>query len=140
MKMLLCARADLDNDLSQSAIAQVDKTNLVQTGSELFQGFIARGFLLLNASLIYSDGKVNYHARNWQPFMRHLLKSLAKQNQTIQLILLGRIAKQVPEAAIFPKLVAEHPYNISFITNQEVLEFFKPMDLLAKNDQNNNSR
>ncbi|HFD2288767.1 TPA: uracil-DNA glycosylase, partial [Legionella pneumophila] len=28
-------------------------------------------------------------------------------------------------------LVSEHPYNVSFITNQRVIEFFKPMDLLS---------
>ncbi len=54
-------------------------------------------------------------------------------HQSICLILLGNIAKLIsglPVAEHFPQFQAEHPYNHSFISNQEVLDFFRPMHLL----------
>jgi uracil-DNA glycosylase len=131
LKMLLHARGDLQHDFSQQAIAQLDKTHLISTVDELFTAFIQRGFLLLNASLVYSEGKVPYHARQWQPFMHHLLTQLAECNPDLRLILFGKIAAKIPETARFQRLQAEHPYNISFITNAEVIDFFKPLDLLT---------
>ena len=131
IKMLLYARGDLQDDFSQDAIARLDKSQYVQTASQLFGALIQHGFLLLNASLVYSEGKIPYHARQWRPFMHSLLNQLADYNPDLQLILFGRIAAQVPEANLFPSLCAEHPYNISFITNPEVVAFFKPLDLLG---------
>ncbi|KTC65961.1 uracil-DNA glycosylase (plasmid) [Legionella adelaidensis] len=134
IKMLLYARGDINSNFSQEAIAKINKSNLVQTGSELFQSFLNKGFLLLNASLVYSDKKVPYHAKAWRPFMHSLLTQLAQENPSLQLILFGKIAHQIPEIDLFSHLIAEHPYNISFITNPKVVEFFRPMDLLLKND------
>ncbi|AHE67246.1 uracil-DNA glycosylase [Legionella oakridgensis] len=131
IKMLLYARGDLKKeDFSQQAIAKLDKTHYIKTAKELFNAFMDKGFLLLNASLVYSEGKVNYHARHWRPFVHCLFRKLAELKPSVQLILLGHVAKQIPEANLFPSLVAEHPYNISFITNPQVVAFFKPMDLL----------
>jgi len=53
------------------------------------------------------------------------------------LILLGKIAKlieQFEEATHFEQLHAEHPYNLSFIHNPQVLEFFKTFELLKDNE------
>lgn len=132
IKMLLYARGDLTDDFSQEAIARVNKKAFVQTGRELFESLLDKGFLLLNASLVYSDKKVPYHAKEWRPFMHSLLTQLAKNNPSLQLILFGKIAHQIPEVGLFPHLIAEHPYNISFIKNKNVVEFFKPMDVLHK--------
>ena len=137
LKMLLLARGDLGEDISQDAIAALDKSALVQTGAQFFEGLQRRGFLLLNASLVYTEGKVNAHARRWQPFMEVLFQQLEKENPTLQLILLGRIAEKIPKTHFIPSLVAEHPYNISFITNPKVVAFFKPLDLLAKHENRN---
>ncbi|WP_133127363.1 uracil-DNA glycosylase [Legionella nagasakiensis] len=134
IKMLLYAREDLQEDFSQQAIAQLDKEGYVKTAQQLFNAFINHGFLLLNASLVYSEGKVNYHARYWRPFIHELLNQLAELKPSLQLVLLGHVAKQVPEAELFPSLIAEHPYNISFITNPEVVAFFKPLDLLRDHE------
>lgn len=136
IKMLLHARGDLMNDFSQEAIANLDKTAYVKNAYELFQKFIQHGFLLLNATLVYSEGKVAYHARQWRPFI-HCLFQQIKQSKPhgIKLILLGRIAKLMPETENFPSLIAEHPYNISFITNQSVVDFFKPFNLLSRHDE-----
>lgn len=132
IKMLLHARNDLTHDFSQAAIASLDKSHYLQTAEQLFQGLINQGFLLLNASLVYSEGQVQYHARQWRPFVASLLQQLQPYREKIQLILLGRIAEQIPQYQHVKVFVAEHPYNVSFITNPNVIEFFKPFDLLAK--------
>ena len=130
IKMLLVARGDLVHDLSQNAIARLDKSKLIQTAAELFSQLMSHGFLLLNASLVYSEGQVNEHARQWRPFILALLEGLAIQKPSLQLVLLGRIADMIPKTTLPVGLRAEHPYNLSFITNPNVVQFFKPMDLL----------
>lgn len=132
IKMLLIARGDLARDSSQAAIAALDKSAYWQTAEQFFNSLTYRkGFLLLNATLAYQDGEVAFHAKKWRPFMSSLLEQLAQSKPSLQLILFGRIAQQIPEARFFTCLIAEHPYNLSFITNPRVLEFFKPLDLLS---------
>lgn len=131
IKMLLLARGDLSTDFSQDAIAALNKVTYLESLGELFQAFMQQGFLLLNASLVYSKGQVPFHARHWRPFIHRLLLQLADNYPSVQLILLGRIADQIPKTSLKIGLMAEHPYNISFITNPDVIAFFKPMDLLA---------
>ena len=131
IKMLLVARGDLTTDLSQDAIARLDKSSYHQTAQQLFAGFMKNGFLLLNASLVYHDNEVPYHARQWRPFIHQLLTQLAASNSSLKLVLLGRIAEKIPQTHLLTGLLAEHPYNISFITNPKVVEFFKPMDILT---------
>ena len=131
IKMLSVDRGDLQQDRSQAAIATLDKSHYWQTAEQFFISLINKGFLLLNASLVYSEDKVRFHAKHWRPFMHSLLTQLAQYNQTLQLILFGRIAEEIPEASFFSCLIAEHPYNLSFISNPMVLEFFKPLDLLS---------
>ncbi len=132
MKMLLIARGDLpQQDSSQSAIAALDKSNYWQTAEQFFTSLITKkGFLLLNATLVYKQGEVPFHARQWQPFIECLLEQLLSYKTAVQLILFGRIAEQIPLKQNFSCLTAEHPYNISFITNRHVLDFFRPLDLL----------
>lgn len=130
IKMLLHARGDLSDDFSQASIARLDKSPYVRTLDELFNNLLDKGFLLLNASLVLSDKRVGYDAKQWKPFMHHLLAHLEKVKPSLKLLLFGKIAQEVELASHFECLVAEHPYNISFITNPRVLEFFKPLDLL----------
>jgi uracil-DNA glycosylase len=124
------ARGDLQENCSQPTIAALDKSPYWQTAEQFFSSLVNKGFLLLNASLVYSEDQVRFHARQWQPFMHSLLSQLADYKRSLQLILFGRIAEQLPEANFFSCLIAEHPYNLSFITNPKVLAFFKPLDLL----------
>lgn len=131
IKALLVAREDLTTDTSQQAIVRIDKSNLVQTAEDLFRGMMKKGILLLNASLVYSEGKVPYHARYWKPFMEYFLEQLTRSKPSVQLILFGKIAETIPKDKLTIGLVAEHPYNVSFITNQRVIEFFQPLDLLS---------
>ena len=51
------------------------------------------------------------------------------------LVLWGKIAQWLeglPALAMFPKAMAEHPYNLSFIQNQPMQQLFGPMRLLQK--------
>src|SRR3990167_9628639 len=70
IKMLLYARGDLRLDFSQSAIAALDCKRYHQTLASLFKGILNQGFMLLNASLVYEENKVPYHARHWAIFMQ----------------------------------------------------------------------
>ncbi|ASQ46077.1 uracil-DNA glycosylase family protein [Legionella clemsonensis] len=137
IKMLLVARGDLQRDLSQKAIAQLDKTHFCQTANDFFKTLVNRGFLLLNASLVFSNDGIRRHARQWKPFMNSLLDQLAIYNPSLKLLLFGNIAKEVPQTKFSSCLIAEHPYNLSFINNPQVLEFFKPLDLLNYENKTN---
>ncbi len=130
IKMLLHARGDLQHDYSKPAIMALDKSAYVKTASQFFTGLLDHGFLLLNACLVYRHNEVPMHARFWQPFMKTLFQGLLETKPQVQLILLGKVAQSVPETEHFVCVVAEHPYNISFITNPNVIDVFKPMDLL----------
>ena len=134
IKMLLHAKGDLVDDFNQTAISKINKNHYIQTGHELFSALLGHGFLLLNISLVYEKNLVNYHARHWQPFMTYLLLQLSKQQTIKKCITLGKLAQQVPESMLFSRLVAEHPYNISFITNQDVISFFQPFNLLEQRE------
>ena len=139
IKMLLFAGGDLTDDFSQAAIARLDQSQYLQTATELFAAFMKKGFLLLNATLVYSEAQVPYHARQWRPFIHALFNQLADYNPSLQLVLLGKIAEKGLKTNLLPGLLAEHPYNISFITNPRVVSFFKPMDLLGQHDKKNNN-
>jgi uracil-DNA glycosylase len=134
MKMLLIINGKLSpNDTSQPAIATINKSDLVQTNSAFFQHFLAHGFLLLNATPIFRLGLVKVDAKAWKPFLKSIITQLAKVRPTVELILLGNVAKEIDkliQELPLKKLVAEHPYNISFIQNLAVQEFFKPFELL----------
>ena len=131
IKMLLVARGDLSDDVSQTAIATLSKQNLWQTNHQLFRGFLNKGFLLLNASLVFEVGKIRLHALYWRPFIEHILRSIS---HSYTLLLFGKISGQITLPRAIPTVMAEHPYNISFIHNPLVIEWFKPLDLLKADD------
>lgn len=134
IKMLLLAEGCLDeNHLGQEDIAKLDKRGLVQSNEQLFANFIEKGFLLLNATLVLQATNPQKDARAWIPFMKELLECLIEKRPNVKFILLGRIANKID--ALIPgdhiiRLYAEHPYNHSFITNPDVLAFFRPLHLL----------
>lgn len=136
IKMLLIAENLLKpNETHQEAIALLNKENLVQTNEELFTNFIQHGFLLLNASLVLQSTTVRKDALAWQPFLKHILHFLFETNPQGQLILLGNIANTIDKiinSSSIKKLYAEHPYNVTFITNPSIIQFFHPLHLLHK--------
>lgn len=134
IKMLLIAEGKLKPEQTgQADIAAVDKQSLVQTNRELFQNFLQHGFLLLNATPVLQPEQVKKDARAWQPFINHVLDFLFRQHPNVQLILLGNIANTIDKLVDhfeISRLYAEHPYNISFIHNPNVIDFFQPLHLL----------
>ena len=135
MKMALLARGDLSQeDISQEAIAKIDKFFLINSIHELRINFEKNGVLLLNTALIFSDKKSSAkHVKAWRPFMKTILHSLEKEHP--KLILFGNQAKDLKNKLSlerFETIDVEHPYNQSFIFNENVLKLFKPMRLLEK--------
>lgn len=134
LKMLLVAEGLLQPDnTSQTAIAELDKSRFVQTNDAFFQNLIKHGFLLLNATPVLQSGSPTLDAKAWHPFVATIIKCLLKSRPQVQFILLGKIANNIsPLLAGTPNdiLYAEHPYNLSFIQNKKVINFFKPLHLL----------
>ncbi len=136
IKMLLIAEdALLPSNTTQTDIVQVNKNNFVQTNQEFFHNLLQHGFLLLNASLVLQPTSVRKDAKAWRPFLKAVLQFLIQNNPNIKFVLLGNIALEMEPLIYDSKLVriyAEHPYNISFINNPIILNFFKPLHLLKK--------
>jgi uracil-DNA glycosylase len=134
IKMLLFANGSLATDFSQPAIAKLDKSDWINTLDELFQNLLNNGFLLLNASLVLSNKPVQKDVSAWRPFMASILEQLAEDKKDVTVILLGSKAQPLAKLCSPPlkSFSAEHPYQISFITNPNVVDFFKPFHLLKK--------
>lgn len=148
MKMLLVADERIDpghtagTALAQvAAQAQMPDSPMIQTLMQLQDNLLENGFLLLNAALVFRpDVPPQQDARAWQPFLQVVLAALAEvgtaSGRTLPtLVLWGKIAAQVDALAVvqpFPKAIAEHPYNLTFITNTSVQRLFGPMQLLLR--------
>jgi uracil-DNA glycosylase len=135
LKMLLVAEGLLIENLGQDAISLINKDFLVKTNQDLFSNLLNQGFLLLNATPVLQLGasSPNKDARAWLPFTKHLLTYLLEKRPHLKLILLGRIAHTIDHLVIHPdsdKIYAEHPYNVSFILNKKMINFFNPLHLL----------
>jgi uracil-DNA glycosylase len=135
VKMLLLAKGDLKKeDTSQEAISQIDKHALIDSIEELRLNFEKNGVLLLNTALIFTDKKSSAkHVKAWRPFIKTLLKEL--EEDAPKLILFGTHAKELKKKLSLEKfetIEVEHPYNHTFISNEEVLKLFTPMNLLEK--------
>lgn len=134
IKMLLVARGDLAiPNTGQNAIATLNKLPYVLTAEALFNNFLRAGFLLLNASLVFrSDTLIKVDINMWLTFIDTLLQQL--QGTGVTLILLGNAANIIStltSAQSYRQFSAEHPYNLSFVSNLQVQHFFRPFDLLA---------
>jgi uracil-DNA glycosylase len=142
MKMLLVADGQLSPDNTGAAAlaeaaARAKHDGSIQTLKQLQQNMFDRGFLLLNASLVFRDHVAPaLDARAWLPFLQVVLTTLANRNSAAgapELVLWGKIAEQLkrlPVTGRFSHVVSEHPYNLSFITNATMQELFGPMHLL----------
>ncbi len=148
MKMLLVAGGHADpRHLSGDALAavaqraQADGSGWSRTRADLQDNLLDNGFLLLNATLVYRpEVPPLKEAKAWQPFMEVVLTALVKHAEDRHvapptLVLWGKIAGQLdalPISARFPKVVSEHPYNLTFIQNPLMQKLFGPMHLLRK--------
>jgi len=141
VKTALVAEGHLQKDsagkVTQDAIASLDKSDLVQTLAELFDNLQQAGFLMLNATpVLHPQRKPALEARYWLEFLERLLHLVTQNSsQRITLLLWGKIAKLVeamPASQAYARLVCEHPYNISFIDNPDMLQLFAKLQVLRK--------
>lgn len=128
---------DADGKITQHAIAAVDKRQLIQSLPELFDNLENAGFLMLNATpVLHPERKPAVEARYWQDFLQQLLALIAlHSSQPISLLLWGKIAglvEAIPASKSYKKIACEHPYNISFIDNPEMLKLFAGLRVLQK--------
>lgn len=143
MKMLMVADGLLMPDATGGeAVAEVAHRALaadstfIRTLPELQDSLHAHGFLLLNAALVFRPHVPPIKdAKAWRPFLEVVLEALASRAGQVPptLVLWGKIAgwlDGLPAFAHFPRKVAEHPYNLSFIRNEEMQALFGPMHLL----------
>lgn len=140
MKMLLVADGQLDGantgGLAMQPVAQRARSGAaIATLAQLQDNLTGRGFLLLNAALVFRPQvKPVIDARAWLPFLQTVLAALAQHRQPVPtLVLWGKIAeqlRQLPETARFPQVSSEHPYNLSFINHAGMQALFGPMRLL----------
>ncbi len=136
LKMQLKAEGYLSESVSQEAISKLDKKNLINSIYDLKDNFEKNGVLLLNRALIFTQKKdTNKHIKNFTPFMVSLLEALKMRK--IDLILFGNGAKSIekilPYKHNYTLIKAPHPYNISFISNEQVIKYFGQMQLLKGN-------
>ena len=128
---------DADGKITQDAIARLDKRLLIQSLPELFDNLEDAGFLMLNATpVLHPLRKPAAEARYWTNFLEQLLVLIAQHcPHRITLLLWGKIAglvQAMPASTGFDKIVCEHPYNISFIDNPEMLRLFAQLQVLQK--------
>lgn len=148
IKMLLVADEELDEHhtsgtamLAISAKARGANSGFIQSLPELQSNLTKQGFLLLNAALVFRrDVAPAVDAKAWRVFLQVIFATLNEQSNNpegkpVYLVLWGKIAeqlKQVPASAFFPHVQSEHPYNLSFIGNKTMQDFFAPMHLLRQ--------
>lgn len=141
MKMLLVADGQLhEADTAGAALAacatRARSGAAIGTLAELQQRLMGHGFLLLNASLVFRPHVAPVKdARAWLPFFATVIDALAARAEQPRLVLWGKIAEQLnklPAVRAMPQAVAEHPYNLSFIANQDMHALFRPMRLLHR--------
>jgi uracil-DNA glycosylase len=142
MKMLLVADGQLqlsntagDAMAAVSAQARSGAGSHILTLADMQRKLTEQGFLLLNASLVFRSHVAPVKdAKAWLPFFETVMAGLAGQAATVPtMVLWGKIAEllsKLPVMKDFPQIVAEHPYNLSFIGNQAMHELFRPMRLL----------
>lgn len=132
LKMQLKAQGYL-NHTSQEDIAKVPKKGLINSIMELKNNFEDEGVLLLNRALVFtSKEQTKLHVKAFKPFMEAFLQSICEGEY--ELILFGNEAKTIerflPKKHNFKLIKTMHPYNVSFIDDKDVIEYFSKFNLL----------
>jgi uracil-DNA glycosylase len=113
IKMLLVAEGALNPEKTgQTDISTLDKNQFIKTNSDLFNRLLQHGFLLLNATPVLHNESVKKDARQWHPFIQHVLYFLFEKKPDVQLILFGNIANTIDvlvDEFQIKRLYAEHP-------------------------------
>lgn len=150
MKMLLVADGHLKKGHTSGAAmepiaaqANAPDSPWIRTRADLQDKLLEQGFLLLNAALVFRPHVAPLkEARAWQPLLQAVLAALAdnapaRTADLPVLVLWGKAAELLsglPANALFPRVVSEHPYNLSFIDHPGMQTLFGPMQLLQRAD------
>jgi uracil-DNA glycosylase len=138
MKMLMPESTTGEAVADVAQRARAPDAHFIQTLPELQNNLHANGFLLLNAALVFRPHvPPPKEAKAWRPFLEVVLEALAERagRRPPTLVLWGKIAgwlEGLPAVSHFPRAVAEHPYNLSFIKNKDMQQLFGAMHLLDK--------
>ena len=148
LKMLLVAENSLhpehtgaDAMAKVARIAQATDSPYIRRLDELQQALLDRGFLLLNAALVFRPQvPPAKESKAWQPFLGMVMDALADDaaasGRPLPLFILwGKMAERLaglPALSRFPQICSEHPYNLSFIRHAGMQELFGSMNLLRK--------
>ncbi|MCM1512071.1 MAG: uracil-DNA glycosylase [Oxalobacter formigenes] len=148
LKMLLVAENSLrpehtgaDAMAKVARIAQATDSPYIRRLDELQQALLDRGFLLLNAALVFRPHvPPAKESKAWQPFLSVVMDALADDaaayGRPLPLFILwGKMAERLaglPAFSRFPQICSEHPYNLSFIRHTGMQELFGSMRLLKK--------
>lgn len=135
LKMQLSVEGFLNDDVSQEAIAKTPKDKLINSIYELKNNFEKEGILLLNRALVFtSKTDSRFHIKQFRPFMKTFLQNIAHKDFT--LILFGNEAKTIetllPSKHNFTLIKTPHPYNVSFIKDEDVKLYFSQLKLIQK--------
>jgi uracil-DNA glycosylase len=143
MKMLMVAEGLLSVDATKgemvagvSATARAEGSGFIQTLPDLQNNLTQQGFLLLNAALVFRpEVAPAKDAKAWRPLLQAVLEALLVRGHLPPptLVLWGKIAQWLEDLSLvaeFPRSIAEHPYNLSFIANVGMQQLFAPMRLL----------
>lgn len=146
LKMLLVAENSLRPDHTGAEamahiarLAQAAGSSYISRLPELQQALLDKGFLLLNAALVFRPHvPPAREAKAWQPFLGAVIHALAddaiSSGRALPLFILwGKMAERLagmPALSRFPQICSEHPYNLSFIRHTGMQELFGPMNLL----------
>lgn len=123
----------------------------VQTLKEVFENMYYQGVLPVNFTPVLrlaqgargvSEDRKNAvwehrpaEGAHWIPFWRTLFESLSTRSEKPTIVAFGKQAQVVTIMAKrydFATVSAEHPYNLSFISNPTVLQFLTPLRLLER--------
>jgi uracil-DNA glycosylase len=141
VKTALLAEELLQRDnagkITQDAIARLDKHDLIRSLGDFFDNLEQSGFLMLNATpVLHPERKPAQEAKHWLAFLDRLLTLIVQNSSTrITLVLWGKIAKLIetmPASLNYDQIVCEHPYNISFIDNPDMLRLFAQLRVLQR--------
>ncbi len=135
VKMMLVADGRISPAAKAEEIATLDRSDLVETLGDVFGTLRRHGVLCINATPVLADKNKAREAAAWHRFTAGLLSAIHQARPEAKFLLFGAFAKQFAEIAgadRWPKLMAEHPYNVSFINDPAVLDYFRPLKLLQR--------
>lgn len=135
VKMMLVAEGMISPAAKAEDIAALDRSGLVDSLADVFGALRRQGVICINATPVLADKNKAREAAAWHQFTAGLLTGIHQARPEAKFLLFGAFARQLADiegAERWPKLMAEHPYNVSFINDPAVLDYFRPLRLLQR--------